>query len=198
MRAEGLSKAFGKTVVLHDFNLELPETGIIGFFGPSGCGKTTLFSLLAGLENPDAGCITNRPKTVSYVFQEDRLLPWCTVLENVRIGAGVTEELAVRVLEQVGLKKALHQYPEELSGGMGRRVAFARALAFSACVLLMDEPFSNIDQGNKEKLYELIKKRKKEQLIGIISHDKDELYKLCDEVIELCGPPLKIMAINKM
>jgi NitT/TauT family transport system ATP-binding protein len=198
MRVQGLCKAYGGTVVLADFNLELPQTGIIGFFGPSGCGKTTLFSLLSGVETPDAGRIIDKPKPVSCVFQEDRLLPWKTALENVYLGAGVAREAAGRMLTRVGLEDAFFLYPDELSGGMGRRVAIARALSFSSRFLLMDEPFSNIDQHNKDGLYELLIDRKKEQLIGVISHDKKELYGLCDEVIELSGPPLTIVSRNKM
>lgn len=198
MKLKGLAKAYGETVVLAGFSLELPKTGIIGFFGPSGCGKTTLFSLMAGLIPPDAGEISERPSPVSCVFQEDRLLPWSTALDNVRRGAGVTREQAGAILADVGLKEALHKYPGELSGGMGRRAAIARALVFPAPLLLMDEPFSNIDQANKENLYEILKKRKNSQLICIISHDKEELNRLCDEVVKMEGPPLTILSKNKI
>lgn len=198
MRLEGLYKAFDQRKVLSHFDLTLPQTGIIGFFGPSGCGKTTLFSLLAKISAPDGGLILDRPVPVSCVFQEDRLLPWSTALENVQYGAGVKEEVARRFLHEVGLIDACQQYPRQMSGGMNRRVAFARALAFPSCLLLLDEPFSGIDQKNREVFYQLLKERRQKQLICIISHDKEELTGLCDEVIELSGPPLTVTARNKI
>lgn len=118
----------GQAPILERFSLELPDRGITCLFGPSGCGKTTLLRLLAGLERPWAGEIRNPPRRVARVFQENRLLPWATALENITavLNGKNASDTAAYWLEQVGLGDALDKRPDQLSGGMRRRVAIAR------------------------------------------------------------------------
>jgi ABC-type nitrate/sulfonate/bicarbonate transport system ATPase subunit len=135
---------YGDRPVFDVLNLHLD--GTVCLTGPSGCGKTTLLRLIAGLLTPQSGSITGVPERVAFLFQEDRLLPWCTALENVRavLPKGKTAD-AARYLEAVELKEHLYSYPDSLSGGQKRRVALARALAFHAELLLLDEPLTGLD-----------------------------------------------------
>lgn len=132
--------------VLTDFSLDLPATGLVVLTGPSGCGKTTVLRLLAGLEEPQAGEITGREgQRVSMVFQEDRLLPWESALANA-VTTADGRQRASEYLRRLGLDGDQHRLPAELSGGMRRRVAIARALAADHDLLLLDEPFTGLDE----------------------------------------------------
>ncbi len=145
---KNLSKAFDGHIVLQDFTGEIPLCGVTVIRGASGAGKTTLFRLLLGLEQPDSGKIIGmQGRKPAVVFQEDRLLPWATALENAALGSD--EARAKNALERLGLGENLRQLPRELSGGMKRRVAVARALAYSGDILFLDEPFTGLDEENK-------------------------------------------------
>jgi ABC-2 type transport system ATP-binding protein len=121
--------------------MTIPGGKITAMEGPSGCGKTTILRMISGLDEPDSGTIT--PVTVSCVFQEDRLLPWMTVRENLRL-AGTSEQVET-VLQMMKLQDFGDYLPEQLSGGMRRRVAMGRALVYNGSITLMDEPFVGLD-----------------------------------------------------
>jgi len=145
---KNLSKSFGGHVVLKNFSAQIPLCGVTVFRGASGAGKTTLFRLLLGLEKPDAGEIVGMEKRIpAVVFQEDRLLPWTTALDNVALGSNAAR--AEVALSRLGLCESMCQLPRELSGGMKRRVAIARALAYGGDILFLDEPFTGLDEENK-------------------------------------------------
>lgn len=187
---ENISKAFGAKQVLKDFSVSF-ETGISCLFGPSGIGKTTLLRILAGLETPDSGEIKGLDdKKISYVFQEDRLLPWLTALENVAIFHGESE--ARFWLGALDMQDALNLYPRELSGGMKRRVALARALALPYDLILLDEPGRGLNQGLKEKLYEFIREKSEGKIAVLVTHERDESEMLADRYLMVSGLPLKI------
>lgn len=136
--------------VFYGLNLEISSQGATVITGPSGCGKTTLLRLLAGLERPCSGTISGlNGVKLGMVFQEDRLLPWCSALENASICAVPNGPNPREVLEALGLADALHHPPSSLSGGMQRRVAIARALCYSPDLLLLDEPFTGLDDETK-------------------------------------------------
>ena len=175
--ATDLTKSFGGVQALRGVSLELASGGVVSIIGPSGCGKTTFLRLLAGLEEPDAGeiwldgVIASRPgwvrpphqRGIGFVFQESALWPHLTVAQNVLFGLGGLERRAARhraeeVLGQVGLEQFWNRYPHQLSGGEGRRVALARALAPRPRRLLMDEPLSNLDEAARIALLEQIRK----------------------------------------
>lgn len=151
-----VSVAFGGNTVLSHLTLALPESGVVAVTGPSGSGKTTLLRVLAGLQRPTEGSVGGLPARVSYVFQEDRLLPWLTAFENIAL---VTEDAArARALTAaVELADAAGKRPSELSGGMRRRVAIARALAYSGDMLLLDEPFTGLDGALRARMAALIR-----------------------------------------
>ena len=158
-------KNVGKTYdsgveALKDINLALPRGELSTFLGPSGCGKTTLLKIIAGLILPSDGDVWVKGNKVSgpgperaFVFQDFALLPWASVLRNVAFGLelrGVLkderEEIARKYIAEVGLSTFESRYPHQLSGGMKQRVGLARALAINADIVLMDEPFSSVDE----------------------------------------------------
>lgn len=139
-----VSVRFDGRSVIQNRTLSIPLVGTTVISGPSGCGKTTLLRVLMGLQKPDSGSVTGLGnRKLAVVFQEDRLLPWLTARENVAV---VSDEAAASAwLGRLGLGDALDQRPATLSGGMKRRVAIARALAYGGDVLLLDEPFTGLD-----------------------------------------------------
>ena len=199
MRIENLSKAYGKNVVLENFSLNLEENTITCITGESGCGKTTLLNLIAGIVKPDAGSVQLGPRAVSYLFQEPRLLPWRTVLENVAIPLKGDEEKAKSFLELVGLKNALNKYPSELSGGMSQRVAMARAFSFPSDVILMDEPFQNLDIKLRSSLLEAFLKlweqepESKRKTVLWVTHDITEACLAADLVLCVASSPMQVV-----
>ncbi len=194
IKLTNLSKRFPTVQVLDAFFLELPEQGIIAFMGPSGSGKTTLFRLISGLLPPDSGSVES-PERCSFVFQEDRLLPWSSVQENIEIVLDRQQQragVARRLLVELGLGGTENQSIQELSGGMRRRVAIGRALAYDAPLLLMDEPFRGLDAATKKQVMDIIDRQTQERLILLSTHDPLEALYLADELYLLGGPPLKV------
>lgn len=190
-------KRFRDQLVLDNFSLKFPEDGTVCLFGPSGCGKSTLLNCLAGLAALDGGEILGlEGKKLSYIFQENRLLPWATACENVAaVLDGENKELAAEWLSRVGLGEALGKYPGELSGGMKRRVAIARALAYGGNVLLLDEPFRALDEKIKHEMIDLICKYSSSSLKILVTHDRKEADRMGDVVYFLDGPPLHVVEI---
>lgn len=168
-----VSFAYGDTPVVTDFSLTLPESGAVCLFGASGCGKTTLLRLIAGLEVPTAGRIQCDAQRMAMVFQEDRLAPWLTVRHNLML---VTDDRTAveHALRAVSLERAAEQLPDALSGGMRRRVALARALAFGGDLLLLDEPFNGLDDALKVQIAAALRKRFADCPIVLVTHSPDE------------------------
>ena len=150
---------FGAQAVLRDVSFSLPPGGRLAVMGPSGCGKTTLLRAAAGLLRADGGEIVPPAGGAAMVFQEPRLLPWLTAEENVNLvlsDRSATLPQARAWLEKLGLADAAGKYPAELSGGMQRRVALARALALGRELLILDEPFSALDEEQREGAQRLV------------------------------------------
>ncbi|MBO5666976.1 MAG: ATP-binding cassette domain-containing protein [Firmicutes bacterium] len=184
----GVSKSFGELELYRDFSMTIPGGKITAVEGPSGCGKTTLLRMIAGLERPDRGSITS--VTVSCVFQEDRLLPWMTVKENLRL-AGSSDQVE-DVLRMMKLSEFGDYLPEQLSGGMRRRVAMGRALVYDGGITLMDEPFVGLDPELKARLIGEIGELWKEQgrTVLFITHDRGDAEALADQTCQLSGRPV--------
>jgi NitT/TauT family transport system ATP-binding protein len=157
-----------ETHALRDVNLTFPKGQLSTLLGPSGCGKTTLLKIIAGLIPRNAGEVLVKGKPVdgpgperAFVFQDFALLPWATVLRNVAFGLELRgmprperEQVARKYIAEVGLKGFEQRYPAQLSGGMRQRVGLARALAVDADIILMDEPFSSVDEQTRRKFQE--------------------------------------------
>ena len=154
-----VSLSFGDQQVLRGVSFTLQPGGRLALVGPSGCGKTTLLRLAAGLLEPDSGKVLRPDAGVAMVFQEPRLLPWLTAEENVNLvlsDRSATLPQARAWLGKLGLADAAGKYPAELSGGMQRRVALARALALGRELLILDEPFSALDEEQREGAQRLV------------------------------------------
>lgn len=194
MKLIALSKQFSTVNVLNNFSLDLPDHGIIAFMGASGSGKTTLFRIISGILPPDSGHVETSGNC-SVIFQEDRLLPWISVLENIEIVLDKKQQgtgIGLRLLEEIGLSGIENQTVQSLSGGMSRRVSIVRALAYDAPLLLMDEPFKGLDTIIKKQVMDVIAEYTQNRLVLLITHDLQEALYLADELYLLEGPPLKI------
>ena len=181
IRLENITAGYAGKEVLRDLSLCLPDTGAVAVMAPSGFGKTTLLRVLAGLLKPTAGTLRGlENKRISFLFQEDRLLPWLTAEKNVAV---ISDEKTARAwLEKMEIADG-GQYPREMSGGMQRRVALARALAFGGDVLLLDEPFQGLDEALRGRIAGRI--RGAAPLIVLSVHDREEAALLGAQVIRL-------------
>lgn len=213
LRVEGVSKSFpsrgGTLSVLEHIDLSVADGEIVVIVGHSGCGKSTLLKNIAGLERPTSGSITldGTPITApgpdrTMIFQEHRLLPWMTVIDNVAFGLrGLPKaerlETARHYLDLVGLSEFERAYPAQLSGGMSQRAAIARALATKPEVLLLDEPFGALDALTKMDLQdEILNVRECEATTMVmVTHDIDEAVYLADRIVVMSNRPGKIEEI---
>jgi len=200
--------------IFKDINLTIDNGEFLVILGPSGCGKTTLLRMLAGLEFPSTGTITENDMPVlkpstdrGFVFQQYSLFPWRTILDNVAFGlevAGIEKEeryeKAKTYIEMVGLSAFLDSYPHQLSGGMKQRVAIARALVNEPDSILMDEPFAALDVLTRHKLQnELIQIWEQEtKTIIFVTHNVDEAVFLADRILVLSERPGKIIETFKI
>lgn len=174
---KNVSKTFEKPV-LSSFSHVFNGNSIHCILGESGCGKSTLLKLIGGIWQPDAGEIVFSQKhKISYMFQEDRLLPWLSAFENVLAVKNDSKACSL-IFEKLEIKDAKNLYPNELSGGMKRRVALSRALAYDGDIFLLDEPFSGIDTATKLQIMQYIKPLLITKLCIVISHDKEEAVSL--------------------
>jgi iron(III) transport system ATP-binding protein len=203
VRLEGVAKSFGAVKAVADLSLEVRAGELVAVLGPSGCGKTTLLRLIAGFERPEAGSVTvgetrvagpdcfvaPERRRIGMVFQDYALFPHLAVEDNVAFGLGRKQRderaaLTRRTLELVGLQHKARSYPHELSGGERQRVALARALAPEPEVVLLDEPFSNLDASLRAGLrreVELILRDAKATAV-LVTHDQEEALTLADRL----------------
>ena len=184
-----VSFTYGETSVLESVTWHLPRHGIVCLWGPSGCGKTTLLRLLAGLEQPQIGVVDGAER-VSMVFQEDRLLPWMTAIENVTV-VGAEEKVAAELLQSVGLtEEEMYVLPRQLSGGQQRRVALVRALAVDSDLLLLDEPFNGLDEDTWHNVVPQIIAYAQHRPVVLVTHIREQAEALGATLIPLQGVPL--------
>jgi len=182
-----ITKRFGEKMVLADFSYTFPGGKTTCVTGPSGSGKTTLLRIAAGLLKPDAGTV-RKPAGLraSFVFQEDRLLPWANALANITV-LGVPEPSAIRALAEVGLGDELRAMPSELSGGMLRRLAIARALAFGGDLFFLDEPLRGLDAETAAPVLDAMKTALSGKTALLITHNEAEAEALADKMLWLQG-----------
>jgi NitT/TauT family transport system ATP-binding protein len=209
--ARNISKTYGTVEALRNLSLEFPRGQLTSLLGPSGCGKTTLLKIIAGLLSPNSGEVEVNGKTVTgpgpdraFVFQDFALLPWATVMRNVAFGLelrGVTrserEDIAQRYIKNVGLGGFENSFPHELSGGMRQRVGLARALSVDAKVLLMDEPFSAVDEQTRRKFQEdlLSLVQNENKTFIFVTHSIEEAVYVSDQIAILLPRPSRVSEI---
>ena len=209
--ANNISKNYGDVEALRDLTLEFPRGQLTSLLGPSGCGKTTLLKIIAGLLQPTAGHVEVNGRTVTgpgpdraFVFQDFALLPWASVIRNVAFGLemrGVAkserEGIAEKYINEVGLTGFEHSYPHELSGGMRQRVGLARALSVDADVLLMDDPFSAVDEQARRKFQEdlLALVQNENKTFIFVTHSIEEAVYVSDQIAILLPRPSRVSEI---
>jgi len=212
LAVDGLTHTYpgrhGPVTALEDVTLALREGEFCAVIGPSGCGKTTLLHILAGLIRPASGTVhlparADRGPAAALVFQGVSTFPWFTVLENVEYGLrllgappAARREQALRQIERVGLARFRDAFPHQLSEGMRQRVSIARALAVDPDVLLMDEPFANLDEQNRLLLQDelLLLWQASRKTVLFVTHSLDEALRLADRVLVMTAGPGRIKA----
>lgn len=199
-----LQHYFGPTQVLQNIDLTLRSGQVVAVVGPSGGGKTTLLHICGGLLQASEGQVQNGFTQQAFAFQEPRLLPWQTALDNIAFGLkarGVVKARRQALARQAALALGLQvtdldKFPKQLSGGMCQRVAFARALVIEPQLLLLDEPFSALDIGLKQELQTLLVDNVEHQQLAIlfITHDLMEAVRLSHQILLLGSDPGRIIA----
>ncbi|MFC1863465.1 ABC transporter ATP-binding protein [Thermodesulfobacteriota bacterium] len=209
IRVKELTKTFpqagGEILVLDNLSFKVDEGSFTTLLGPSGCGKSTLLNILTGLESPSSGSIEisyvgGEEVRPGYVFQTARLLPWKSIIDNIIFVHSPDkprkeiEDVAMNYLKLTKLEQFAHNYPYQLSGGMQQRVGIARALSVEPGVLLMDEPFSHLDEITARQIRtDLINIWQKAKVtIFFITHDLSEATLLSDRIIFMTQKPAQI------
>ena len=212
VEVRAVSKSYdGSVEALADVDLALPQGELTTLLGPSGCGKTTLLKIIAGLMPPSRGEIWVKGQKIdgpgaerAFVFQDFALLPWANVLRNVAFGLelrGVPqnerEQIARKHIGEVGLTNFANSYPHQLSGGMRQRVGLARAFAVDADIILMDEPFSSVDEQTRRKFQEEVLEllRHKHKTVIFVTHSIEEAAYLSDSIVLLSPRPGRVSKI---
>ena len=197
-----IHKQYQNVNVLDGIDMEFEEGMITAILGPSGCGKTTLLSITAGLIEPTRGEVIGMElKKSGFIFQEPRLLPWKTAIQNLEfvlpdsIDKADKKRICSDILDQVGLSGFEKHYPSQLSGGMSQRLAMARAFIVDSDILFMDEPFQFLDLKRREQMIELLKSLwvKRKPMVVIVTHDVNEALLLSDKIYILSHKPAKII-----
>lgn len=184
LKINNLTFAYGDKKIFSDFSLEINQGEKIWLSGPSGCGKTTLIKLILGLLKQQKGEIKTGTITPSVVFQENRLLPFYTVMQNIELVGG-DKQKAKEILTFLGMSDTENAYPSSLSGGMKRRIAIARALAVPFDLLILDEAFNGIDENNTQLACDCIKKFTEGKTVILITHNPDEAELLSAKKVEI-------------
>lgn len=201
LKLQGIHKSYDDLVVIEDLNLTIEENEITCILGPSGCGKSTLLNILANILKPDEGKIHEKKEKIGYVFQEDRLLPWKSVYENIKLVNKNANDLKIReLIEIVGLEGFENATPSKLSGGMRQRVSIARAFNFQAEMLLMDEPFKSLDYDLRLNMVNSLVEiwNKWNNSIVFVTHEIDEALLLGNKIVVLDKNPCKVKEIIKI
>jgi NitT/TauT family transport system ATP-binding protein len=195
---KALRTASGQTrSILHDVDFSLRQGEVCALLGPSGCGKTTLLRIVSGLDADFEGrLVLPREHKIGMVFQEPRLLPWRSVAQNLRLVGTSSDNDLAEIVAALRLSRHLDHFPGELSLGLARRVAIARAFAVKPDLLLLDEPFVSLDAALaarlREELLALVLKRKATTLI--VTHDVEEAIAIADRILVLSAAPGRLIA----
>jgi len=217
LSVENIHKTFFKPVkndvigvpALNGVSLSVKQGDFVSVIGPSGCGKSTLLRIIDGLIKPDQGCVLVDRRPVdgpgpdrAVVFQYFGLYPWRSVLRNVEFGLELKgmphqqrREIALSKIAQVGLRGFENHFPHELSGGMRQRVGFARALSLDPEIILMDEPFSSVDEQTRELLQEQLLElwRETRKTVLFVTHSIDEAVYIANRVVVMAARPGRVV-----
>lgn len=201
---KNINKKFNKKVVFKDFNIDFYKNEVNCIIGKSGCGKSTLLNIISGIiPNDKENFETIEKYGVSYIFQDDRLIDWLTVGENITLvvkklyNKKKCEELCDKYLDLVGIKEYKNYYPQMLSGGLRQRVNIARAFIYPSKIIIMDEPFKSIDVINKEIIMNNLKEilEREERTVLFVTHDIEEALLLSDKIYVFGNSPIEIKKV---
>ncbi len=197
--AEEVVKNYGGERVLAGLSIRVKVGESIGIVGPNGCGKTTFLKILAGLMEPDMGRVVVRGSR-AIVFQDNLLLPWMNVKDNISLGLklkgyppNLIEERVKAVSTLLGIEEYLEKYPSKISGGTARKAAIARALVLKPDILLLDEPYTGLDEKSIRSLKEALNRLRGKVTMVIVSHQLDELKENIDRVYVLSHKPTRVL-----
>ncbi|KON89355.1 ABC transporter ATP-binding protein [Sporosarcina globispora] len=211
LSVEHLTKSFDSNQVLNNLNFYVNEGEFVSILGPSGSGKSTIFNLVGGMLLPDDGSITldgekitGKRGSISYMPQTPSLMPWRSILQNVLLGQelmGRTDtETARKMLQKAGLGDYENAYPHELSGGMKQRAAFIRALLSPQPIILLDEPFSALDELTRHDMQKWLLDiwNEHKPTILFVTHNIEEAIYLSDRILVLSCKPAKVIQEYKV
>ena len=197
-----------ETLAINDISFDLYKGDFLGIIGPSGCGKSSILNIISNQDKDfDGKIIKKKDLVIGYMFQEDILFPWLTILENTLLGLKISKKLntnskkyVLNLLKKYNLLDFKDKYPNELSGGMRQRVALIRTLAIKPDILLLDEPFSALDYQTRlsvsSDVYNIIKEENK--TVILVTHDISEALSMCNKIIVLSKRPSTIKSIYEI
>lgn len=203
---KNINKKFNDKIVFENFSIDFYKNQVNCIIGKSGCGKSTLLNIISGvIENDNKNLQSIDKESISYIFQDDRLIDWLTVKENITLvikrlyDKKKCEKLSNKYLELIGIKEYENYYPQMLSGGLRQRVNIARAFIYPSKFIIMDEPFKSIDIVNKEIIINNFKNilKKEGRTVFFVTHDIDEALLLSDKIYILGDSPVKVKNIFK-
>ncbi|MEG1410640.1 MAG: ABC transporter ATP-binding protein [Terrisporobacter sp.] len=201
---KNLNKRYNNKVIFQNFHIDFYKNQVNCIIGKSGCGKSTLLNIISGMiDSDDEDFNTIEKEGLSYIFQDDRLIDWLTVKENISLVVNKiynkteVEDLCNKYLDLVGIKEYKNYYPQMLSGGLRQRVNIARSLIYPSKVIIMDEPFKSIDVINKEIIMNNLKEilHKENRTVLFVTHDIEEALILSDKIYVLGNSPVEIKKV---
>ena len=189
LKIDSVRATYENNTVLNDLSYTFEDKNKYALIGTSGIGKTTLLNILCGIRKADGGTVISDYSRPSYIFQDPRLFPWMTALENVELVCNDKERAKDILLSLLKDTNALKNFPNELSGGMKQRVSIARALAYDGDIVFMDEPFQGLDAETRQEVRKLVFESLADKTVIMITHDIEDT-KYCDVILRLCGSPV--------
>lgn len=194
-------QSFGELPVLENINFMVEDDEIVAVIGPSGCGKSTLLNIISGIEKPDRGTVSGAENEIAFVFQDDRLLPWRTVWQNISIVNDKDDvDVIKKLIYDVGLEGFEQYKPAQLSGGMKKRCCIARAFYYKSEILLMDEPFQGLDYFLRQEMLKMLLKvwNANKQTVLFVTHEIDEALMVANRILILSNRPSSVIKEIKL
>ncbi len=191
-----LTVSYGANTVVQDLSFSFPEHAVIGLVGQSGIGKTTLLNVLAGLIRPKSGEVKHSYQRPAYIFQEPRLFPWMTALENVSTVCNDSKKASAWLVRLLPGLEVANKYPGELSGGMKQRVSIARALSYEGDIYFLDEPFKGLDSETRQATAQAFFDAVHGKTVIMVTHDEEDLA-FCDVILRMDGTPVSSLILEK-
>ncbi|WMM25616.1 ABC transporter ATP-binding protein [Tissierella sp. MB52-C2] len=203
---KNIIKSYNDLKVLENISIDFSKNKTTCILGHSGCGKTTLLNILSGITKEDSGEIIGFKEDISFVFQDDRLIPWKNVKDNINFvlkGKMSKEQIETTIdkyLKLVNLQEYKHYYPKDLSGGMRQKISILRAFAYPSNLLIMDEPFKSLDINSKQILIDFLKELRiiENKTCIIVTHDIEEAIALGHRIVILTEKPTKVKRVIEL